>query len=452
MFTNLSKIPIKLGILLVGVGLLVAGCDSSPNSAPDSPEEELNISYEVTNDLGDRISAASGDGSSNAMTNQAKASINFEVKSHVNPPDSDERASHLAFSDVTNGSADDKLYIGYKTLGDGYGGGIDIVGLDPGFTGPTGSNALAVDGVDIQEVAVGNDPDALFAATAIEPQSGADNGGLLRAPQFHSIDVNNNGLPPNTSNPDYDAEELKSPDSETRIAKSVTTSSNGAYVVSDVNTFHDISISGSDITSTGLVTESGAEFQSVVDANSGTFVLSDNGSIYKRSGSSFNSPLQSVQGVSSDFGIARLTAHNFSNSPEHLFAALGENGFRIIHAGTGDVVRYDDGTAVGSKIGAVSVTATDNYIFAASGDGLAVYQVDGTNPLDISETSPSTASISDLPGGSDFGGGDNPTDAQVNHILINPESTGSGSDLTLYVAKSTDGVYRLVESGGNVYN
>jgi hypothetical protein len=447
MFTNYSTIPIKIGILLVGFGLLVVGCDSSGPSADD--EEAPEISYEVTNDLGDRIESLDGNGSSNAVTTQAKSSISFEATDRVEAPglgSGDVRASHLSLVERSSGA--DMLHIGYKLAGPEYAGGIDIVAINSSgsFTQGTGSNALRVDGVDIQEVSVretGGSPTALLAATAVEP------GPFQRPPQFHSIDLDNTGRPPSGS-VSYEAAELENPDSPpaSTVAKSVISSNGGnyeAFTVSDVNSFHSISLSDYEIDDVDVKTQSGAEFRSVTQASSGeVYALSDGGQIYSPVSGSGLAEKTSLPSISSDFSIARMSSHRFQNknnygSDDFLFVSLNENGFRVYNTNSDEVVFSD------TEIFATSVTATDDYVYVASGDGFAIYEVEdtGLTNTDLSDGlhDEGRASINDLVGPS-------ATDAQVNHILATDDVSGN---IVLYVAKSKDGVYRLEETSGSVY-
>lgn len=452
-----TKIASRIGILVAGVALLVAGCDIA-SQQQEGDEGDNGINYEVTNDLSERITHFDGNSSSSAGNASAKQSqTSFEVTDRVMPPSSISgvsatvRASHLSLSNAPSGSQPRNLYVGYKVLGSEYGGGIDILnappssspGLEEATTATGGSpNALVVDDVDVQEVAVrhiSSNPSALFVATAIEPQP------FQKAPQFHAITLKtDDGLPnPSVS---YEFEELTNPGAPppSTIAKSVVNSPSGtgsydALAVSDVNSLHAIqtSTNGRTISGVDVATTSGVEFRAVTETSSGnTYALSDGGTIYEFVPPSGLGQIATLPSISSDFSIARMTSHDFSGGDEFLFVALNENGFRVVNPSTGNVVFSD------ADIYTPSVTATDDHVYVANGDGFSIYDVEGADPT-AGLTDSGRASINDLVGAS-------ATDAQVNHIIQG--GTTSGGNIILYVAKSVDGVYRLEETSGNIYN
>lgn len=473
MLTSPTDLPLKnilsrLGIFVAGLALLVAGCDVV--SQQQETEKNDEITWEVTNNLAERITHVDGNSSANSVTASSKKSApSFELRSHVDPPaisgEPTVRASEMALSETPGVAANRRnLYIGYKVFGSGYGGGIDILDapsgspsnddLGPATSGPGSATALEVDNVDVQSVAVRHDandnPRALYVATAVEPD-----GGFSEAPQFHSIGLfTDDGLPNDPVG--NESEELFSSNNTARIAKSVTSApDNGTYnafVVSDVNTVHGVKTTNRwQIDNVDKAeASSGTLFRSVTTSASGSgraFALSDGGHIYEFSsagGGGLSQRTSSALGtISSDFSIARITAATI-NGEDLLFVALNEGGFRVFNIGLNDVVFSDP------DIFATSVAATSDNVYVANGDGFALYDVEGSG---LGNTNPDTglndvgrASISDFDG---IGGSiPAPTDAQVNHILVDD----SGSNPIVYVAKSTDGVYKIEQTSGGVWN
>lgn len=467
MLTSLTDIPIKkipsrLVLLFAGLALLVVGCDIAGQQQNGGKDDTNEITFEAVDGLQSRITHADGSGSSNLVTASAKQAPGFELQSHVAPPTisgvSTVRASHMVLSDPPSGSGVRNLYIGYKVFGSGYGGGVDILDAPSGSPsaddlGPATStggdaNALQEDDVDVQAVAVehdgSGDPTALYVATAVQPD-----GGFSEAPQFHSISlVTGDGLP--GSPVSSDSRELFSSNNTARIAKSVVAAPNNstynAFVISDVNTVHGVETTPSSGVIDNIDTfeaSSGTLFRSITETSSGEgFALSDGGNIFEFSSLGLSQRTSSALGtIDSDFSIARISAHTTSEG-EFLFVALNEGGFRVFDMSSNDVVFSD------TEIFATAVTATTDRVYVANGDGFALYEVgSGLNNTDPDDglTDVGRASLTDLSG---IGSVPGPTDAQVNHILVDD----SGSNPILYLAKSTDGVYKIEQTSSSPWN
>ncbi len=384
-----------------------------------------------------RITNYEGSSASGMATAAAPQAPSFEIKSRVAPPDVDgdgtsERASHLSLSSATN-----RLYVGYKIVGDPYGGGVDI--LNVGGALADGSDALQTDDLDVQELAVRDDNEALFVGAALAPDN------LGPPSQLHSINLNpNSGNPVSPNDIEYDEAQLPG-----ELAKSVVTGfSSGTYdafAASNVNSLHGIETTGSGWEIDAVTTEtrgssSSLQFRSVAETSAGTaYALSDGGHLYEFSSGLPQVTSSSLGALNSDASIARLSAHSVdvtgdgNADSEFLFVSLNENGFRVVDPSTGEV-RFSD-----PNLYTTSVTATADTVYVATGDGLSVYAVesglsntdsaDGLN--DLVRTSVSDFSIQ---GGSV----PTPTEAQVNHVVHD------GS--YLYIAKSTDGVYKVEQN------
>lgn len=492
MFDRLTNIPIKkipthFVLLFAGLALIVAGCDSVGQQQKETEtENEIGekISYTITNDVADRLSTVDGNSSSSAMTTPAKDhAINFEPTHRVDPPSipgvSDPvRASHMVLSSPPASGAP-RLYVGYKVTGSEAGGGIDVLDAPP--TGPLTAlsgadiNALVTENVDIQELAlrenINDDPVGLLAATDTDLD-------FQLRPQLHGIEVaSGNGTPKpidgDGSTVAYEFETLEHPsllpteanaDDLPKIAKSVVDepSTSTTYVVSDEGTLHafDTGANARDIEDRqeDVVLESGTQFRSVAlgPGPGEVFVLTFDGRVleYEFSGSSFSGPVKSATlgdpvGTTSDGGdaeeaIARLTSYSPPSGGHYVIAALGTNGFHVLRTdapGLGSVFSNSD---VDTEVSTPSVTGAGDYLYAANGDGIAIFHVLDSGAGGFAAEYVARESIADLvPPGTSLDGG------QVNHIIADHNATG---DIVLYVAKSTDGVWRFEEIPSNPYS
>lgn len=474
MFTNYSKIPIKLAILLVGFGLLVVGCDSAGvKKKPNKNKVDEKIAFEaVDGNLGSRVTTVGGS-DSKSMTAAAQKSVpGFTITHRVSPPNvvnnNPESASDIALSQKPS-STPRNLYIGYKVAGSGYGGGIDILDADGGLSNATQSsgdaNTLQSSAVDVQELGIrhsNGNPSAIYAATAVDPDVT-----VPRAPQLQSIDVyTTDGLAASSVNNDLvellNSESNQQPTTQpTRVAKSLVVddqgNSNGdVFAVSDENTAHGLPIDGSDnytIDENSMATVevgTGRSYRSITQGTAGNlFALGFDGNIYELNFGSTSesqvtsSPLGTIsnEGNDNENSIARLSVHHFPHGQPVFLVALNEGGFSVYDPGNGEV--YSDPDTY-----ATSVTATDNYVYVASGSGIAVYRV-GSSGLGNTNANDGLEYIGTQPL-DELNGGPAANDVQINDIVVDPNSSG-GSDNVLFVAKSTDGVYRL-EQNGSAWN
>lgn len=404
-----------------------ASCDSA--GVEENQQEDKEV-YTAVEGLEDRIT--SFDKSTSSAAAKAKKTVpSLEITGHVATQSIGGNTTRAAHLDVFDGSTN-LLYIGYKVFGSEYGGGIDILNVDgSNFQAATGNgaNSLRVDGMDVQEVALRKNSDALFAAVGDEPE------GFGNPSRFHSIDTNPaNGLP--GSSLSYEEIQL-----EGVIAKSVVASGNGspeAYAISDEEAAYEISINNEfEINSVTEYTQGGLEFRSVTAFGNESYALTKDGSIYQVNGGlSQETSLSSVTEIQS---IARMEGQKI-NGTKLLLVPLNDNGFRILD--TSGNTTFSE-----SEVFATSITASDDYIYVSTGDGLAVYEIEsgitngnpGEGLSDIGRVS-----ITELPNAS----GVSFTDAQVNHIYVEENGTPDPDDDVLYVAKSTDGVLKIDQDAG----
>lgn len=400
MLTSFLKIPTKLGILLVGFGLLVVGCDSAGPSSDDG-EEAKAVSYEVTNNLGSRVTHVGDDASSSDAQTAAAKGASFQLLAQITPPDIDndgtttERASHVTY----NGN---RLYVGHMLRGDGPGngfnGGTDIIDVSnpnnpDGFGTGSGSraNALQVENVDVQESAVfGN---TLFLGVAEEPSLPGEVGSTPA--EVHSIRLNNAGYPA-TSGGEVDFEQREV---DANLIKSVTVASgnsnNQFYATTDGNELLRFDVNTSDAGISGVTQElanTNTEFRGVGATARGGFALSKNsnngnGYLWKAENGGGLTNVKNL-GAFTSFGggiensIARVTTGGPNcNGDDLVFASMNRDGFRVFKTNAGGGV-----TRVFSNptLDVTSVTATENYVYVASGEEIAVFRVTSnicnTNP------------------------------------------------------------------------
>lgn len=420
-------------LFIVFFAFFFISCDTvgTEKNSEDNP-----VVYTAVDGLEQRTTSFSQSSSSAAAKTTTPS---FEIVGHVSAPEVDgnsTRASDLEVFVDQNG--DDLLYVGYKTLGDEYGGGVDILNVESGFSPATGTgaNSLQVNGMDVQELSLKKDSEALFVSVGDKPES------LGGPSRFHSVNVNaQDGLP--TNNLKYEEVEIRGV-----IGKGVVGMDNGnALAVSDEDAAYQFDISGSNYEIEGITEyiEPGADFRSVVSFNNEGYVLSDAGNVREVGSSGLSSPIDSLSTpVSEDGSIARMGAQKIGGQ-KLLFVPLNDNGFRVMT--TNGKVTFSE-----TELFATSITASNDYVYVSTGDGLAVYGVeDGIDDeTDDGLKDLGRASISELPNSS----GVSFTEAQVNYIYIEENGTPNDpDDDALYVAKSDDGVLKIdQDTGGGVWN
>lgn len=389
MFANFSKIPIKIGILLVGFGLLVVGCDSAGTSG-DDPEEAESVSYKVTNDLDSRVTHVGDDGSSSSAKTAAAKGASFELLAQITPPNVDnnatttERASHVTY-------ANDRLYVGHMLRGDGPGngfnGGTDVINVSnpdnpDGFGTGSGSraNALQVENVDVQESAVfGN---TLFLGVAEEPSLPGEVGSTPA--EVHTIRLDN-GYPA-TSGGEVEFEQREV---DANLIKAVTVapsnSSSQFYATTDGNELFRFDVNTSTAGISGVTQElatTNSEFRGIGATARGGFALSKNtnngnGYLWRANNGGGLTNVANL-GTFTTFGggvedaIARVTTGGPTcNNDNLVFASMNRDGFRVLKTTGGGATEVFANTT----LDVTSVTATSDYVYVASGEEIAVFRV-----------------------------------------------------------------------------
>jgi len=238
MLTTYSKIPIKLAILLVGFGLLLAGCDSAGTTGETGNTESTPL-LEVTNDLGDRTTTFGDENTSAVTFDKPGAKFTLRSLARFDPPSSDQTASHIT-------STGNFIFVGYKVADDNpqtddasFGGGIDILNASqPANVGfGLSDNALRSPDLDVQELAYDNSTDNLYVAGAVdfgnipERDFGNSPATIVRA----EIDAQNGEVVTDNSG-NVRATEAAMPDNVTKSVAVTPSNQDGVLAITDNTT------------------------------------------------------------------------------------------------------------------------------------------------------------------------------------------------------------------------
>jgi hypothetical protein len=476
MFTKYSKIPIKLAILLVGFGLLVAGCDSTGPSA-DETTDEGDALIQITDDLGERMTTF-GDGESNAIApSGAKASPKFTLRTRaqIEPPTDARSASHIFKNN-------DLIYVGYKVPGPTFGGGVDILDASNPTNLGLGDQSLRTPDLDVQEVAVkdnGSDPDDVYMAGAVDfgnipaRDFGNTPATFIRA----NVDASGGNVTfPGASgsgNNNVSATEVAMPN---RLVKALALSPGGTgntevYAITDSSAVYgfDSNLSSREVASVGSSAEELRSITTYQDRNSNPrlHALGTTGQLFRfalNGGLGFGSQVnQTNLGNPSDFGISRLQTARVAGMPglntdgdDYLhFAGInegnGNGGIRVLSQ-NGTEIRYGTNFQAYVTVSATRDSKDNLRVFAGSPGGtIDVFQ--GADGLQWSAENPGSLSSSEalqagleLQGSFDLSGlsGDvSVGEGQINQILFHEDTSTNPNTEYLFVATSTEGVVVL---------
>lgn len=397
------------------VALLLAGCDLTGDSSPQSP------TFTVTDDLDQRIVSLNSGESATADASAKNFSVQGVIR--VEPPTvkgEGTTASHLSFND----RGGDRVFVGYKIPGDKFGGGIDVLNAaNP--KNLRGLNSIESTNLDVQEIADDPDEGAEYVAGAVETNKGDASPSVITKLSF-SGNSGNNITPTH--------ERLSA-----NVAKSVVNAPAGdsqhdLYVVTDDNSLYRFDANlGNRLRQTA---GTGVEFSSIAAHQSSLIMLTKSGEIWESDVSPPGAPQESdltLDGSNIDpVGIARITASSHqSSSDTFVFAALNEGGFRVLD----DDVDTELFSQTNGEYTSVSATDESDYLYASRKNGtVEVYEFDGSNGPSWGDTPVATINTADF-----FDGTAN---TQSNQVL-------AAGDY-LYIANSTDGllVLEIGSSGG----
>ncbi|MCS4200504.1 hypothetical protein [Salinibacter ruber] len=152
---------------VLALGLVLGGCDAAAPVGPDADEEDASSLFQRTSDLGARMTglrktasltrAASPEPSST----DGPARVALASVTRAAPPRDTMRVGALTHADGT-------IYIGYKTPGAAFGGGIDrLDASDP--TALFAPSSLGSDVLDVEDVTYDGGEEALYVTGGCAP-------------------------------------------------------------------------------------------------------------------------------------------------------------------------------------------------------------------------------------------------------------------------------------------
>lgn len=399
--------------LLLGLFVL-AGCDAFTNqSSPQAP------SFEVTNDLDRRITSLDDSSTTAVRTSAAK---DFSVRSlaRVSTPTvngTPTTASYLSF----NGNGGDRVFVGYKIRGEGFGGGIDVLNA----ANPRNLNAinsLQSNNLDVQEVVDDPDDGAEYVAGALATNPGDVSPAVVAKLSFSGNSGNNITVSHRRLSANVAKSVVNAPASD---------SEHDLYVVTDGNSLYRFD---TNLQNQSRQTVSGVEFSSLTALPSQIALLTKTGGLWTAGVSPASDPAEasiSLDGSDIDpLGIARMeTSRHESSSAPFVFAALNEGGFRVLNESM-DTVLF---SRTGGHYTSVSATPESDYLYASRKDGtVEVYAFDASGGPSWSADPIATINTAEY--------GEVTGDTQANQVLAVGDY--------LYVANSRSGLLVLEVNGG----
>ena len=360
----------------LALGLVLGGCDAAAPVGPGADKEEASSLFQSTSDLGARMTglrktasltraASSAPSSTDGPTRVALASV-----TRVAPPRDTMRVGALAHADGT-------MYIGYKTPGAAFGGGIDrLDASDP--TTLLAPSGLGSDVLDVEDVARGGEESALYVTGALRPSA---HDGKLRGTPSALLKVDGVEAPRAT------VTGLSGPVGSGVAIASGSDRGHDVYAVSEGEALSRFDAALSDETRRAV---SGATLKSVTATSGAVFATDRDGGVYAGQIEE-NGSFAGMAGLG-DGRVEQLRARNGAAlNGERLFLARGAGGLAVLDAESGDVLFRRSGPAYTSVSLHEDDPAVPNepsgFVYAARPDGrLDVYRVSdqGMNTGDVS--------------------------------------------------------------------
>lgn len=386
-------------LALIVVALLLVGCDFLGFGAarPARP------SFQTADDLALRTMVLGGALNTTASREPSRA-LSLTPVVQVSPPtvkDTRTQAGHLSYAPETN-----RLQVGYKLSGSAFGGGIDVLEVQPGATAENlvdGLRSLRSTNVDIVEVRGHAEENALYAVGAVTTRKRR-----LSPAVVSKIVPSDSGIVTRSTRLSHN------------VAKSVVLgpAPNTVHVATDEDALFQFDLSLSN--RSRLTAGSTDGFRSATAHGNQVFVLDQSGRVFATDAGTFESLSSIVRLTDSAFGngtVARLHA-----TDNYLFAALNDRGFAIA-APSGEAAWTSSTVSMQSRY--TCVTAGPKHVYAGRFDGvIEVYRRPDTVPEQIERVGAFG------PWGSDYGG--RLSGAPINQIRV--------VENHLYVAKSRDGL------------
>ncbi|MFB6273273.1 MAG: hypothetical protein ABEL51_10315 [Salinibacter sp.] len=407
MVRSARSVPNHAGLLvLLATVVLGAGCDVLGFGTAGPARPSFTVVSDSTFEV--RVRVLGGHSGASFKAHTAPDSLTPVVK--VKPPTvrgTRTQAGHLSYDAETA-----RLYVGYKLAGSIFGGGIDILNVQPGASPGNlvdGRRSLRSSNVDVVTLQAGAEEGTLYVAGAVTTKKRR-----LSPAVVSKITASDSGLAAQSKRLSHN------------VAKSVILgpAPNTIHVATDENALFQFDPTLTDKSKLTVGSTSG--FRSAAAHDSAVFVLDRSGRVFGTDASAFQDLSRVVRLTGSDFGtggaVARLHAHG-----DRLYAALNEKGFALFSP-TGEPVWTSDPVFIQARYTCVTVGST--YLYAGRFDGvIEVYR----RPASISEAPELVGTFG--PWGDDYGS--RLSGAPINHILV--------IENHLYVAKSRDGmvVFRI---------
>ncbi len=349
----------------LALGLVLGGCDAAAPAGLDADEEDASSLFQSTSDLGARMTGLRKTASLTRVTPPEPSSTNGPGRvalasvTRVAPPRDTMRVGALTHADGT-------IYIGYKTPGAAFGGGVDrLDASDP--TALLAPSSLGSDVLDVEDVARGGRGTALYVTGGLRPSA---HDGELQGTPAALLKIDGVEAPRAT------VTGLSGPVGRGVAIASGSDRRHDVYAVSEGEALSGFDAALSNETRQEV---SGATLESVTATPNAVFATDRDGGVYAGQISG-DGPFAEVSGLGNG-RVAQLRARSGSAlNGERLFVARGPRGLAVLDAESGDalfrrpgrvytsVSLHEDDPAVPSE--------PSGFVYAARPDGrLDVYQV-----------------------------------------------------------------------------
>lgn len=403
------------------LGLVFSGCDSAGLVGPESdgPSEGGSTLFQKANDLEARITglrktvSLARSGSAGASSTDGAMRVALASVSRVAPPQDTMQVGALTHADGT-------IFIGYKTPGPAFGGGLDRLDASNPTT-VLSPSSLGSDDLDIEDVVSGADDEPLYVTGGIEP-SAYD--GDLRGTPASLLKIT--GL----EAPRASVTGLAGPVGRSVVAPPEGDGVHAVYATSGEETLYRFDAALANQTTREV---SGARLGSVAAGASALFAADQSGGVYSGTLEGDGS-FGDVSGLG-DEEVEQLQArHGKVLDGERLFLALGSGGLAVLDATSGEVLFRRYGPSY------VSVTLHENdpevpnepvgLVYAARPDGhLDVYRVNDEG-LTTGDSGTGLADVGTIDLGEIMG-------------ISSPVQNVVGAGCHVYAASNDDGVVAM---------
>ncbi len=418
-----ARVPNTILLLLpvLTLGLLFGGCDSAAPVGPEAGAKSDRASslFQEGNDLKTRMtglrktaSLARSDPAEAPLT-EGPTRIALATVTRVAPPHDTMQVGVLTHADGT-------IYVGYKTPGAAFGGGLDrLDASDP--TTLLAPSSLGSDVLDVEGVAYDGEEEALYVTGGLRPSAYDDD---LRGTPAALVTINGVAAPRAT------VTGLTGAVGKSVVVAPESDDKHDIYATSGEETLYRFDAALGNETRRDIP---GATLESVASTSNALFAADQSGGVYS-SQTEDDGSFSKVSGLG-DGHVEQLQAGSGpALEDERLFLALGTGGLAILDANSGDVLVRREGPTYTS----VSLHGDDpdvsnepsGLVYAARPDGhLDVYRVTEEG-LDTGDSSTGLTDVGTIDLGGLVG-----ISSPVRHVI--------GVGCHLYAASSDEGVVAM---------